>query len=363
MSYTIQDQYHKLTITLNTNLTTKTRDIILHVYKNNQNTPQTINPKTRTPNPDGTSTHIFEIPFKNYNIGDTITKIMAVMPDNRPITDLNEGITILVDGKETNVQKVNPNETTTAYADGKPILLNPLIGTNRFTLQFKDNNPHTIQAIYKGNEEIGVARSEKIVITPTQANEGIGKYKLTSNVPKKMKYMTMPNWKWKLTKNGVPQPKKLIQKVTPTEIRSTDTNRLGEVYLDTVALDRLAQWTVGTYTIAARFWHFQDIYGNYVVTECKNTLQIVKNTPTLTYTPSAGKGKKAVFKLRDPMKKAMVNQKLIITINGKNHTKTTDAKGNVSIKTNTKGRFKGKAVYKGNKNYNQVTVKFDQQVK
>ena len=363
MTYTIKDKYHKLNVKLKTKLT-DTSNIYLRVYRQGINTPTTIVPKTITQNDDGTKTILFEVRFKQFQIGDTITKCNILYAGTHDLHELNENISIIVDGNELSTYRVENNQTTFAVDEDNNYIKQNEIDTNRFGLILNDNSPHNVRAVYKGNAEIGVAFSDPITLVAQQDNT-TGDYKLVSNIPKNyvMKYMQMPNWTWRLTRNGSPVPNKTIEKVMPVgQPFSGDTDENGQTFVKSVPLSTLAKWTPGKYTIVGNFYHYNDDTKT-ILTQCKNDITIVKNTPTLTFLPSSGKGGYAKFKLTDPQKQPMPNQNLILTINNKNYTRKTNTNGVISFRTNAKGAYKGQATFKGNNYYNKVITKFNQTVR
>ena len=366
MSYIVKDKYHKLII----NLTTKLQNysnIYINAYATGVNSPYSLVPKTIADNEDGTHTLSFELRNKDYEVGTEFTSFKAVLGGTHNLVELNEGVSILVDGNESRVQEAsikNGEGTVIRDKEGNIKYTNNL-KRDAFALIFSDNKAHTIQAIYKGNDEIGVAVSDKIYIKAKQAVD-MGYYTLTSNVPKTFKYMDTPNWTWTLKRGGTPVPNKTIEKVLPTATYSSDTNRKGQVHQGLpTSLSVLAKWVPGTYTILANFYHYRDVHSldKKILVQCRNTLTIVKNTPKLVYVASEGKGKKFALALRDPQGQAMPNQNISFTVNGKKYTKKTNSKGNVWFKTNVKGRYKGSATFAGNKYYNKKTIKFDQVIR
>lgn len=341
MSIIVTNNHQKLTIQLTTPTSYSSHGSpMIQIHLKNKS-PQTYYSTIHKENPDGTNTHTFIFPFKNFNIGDEITNIKFKNSSTLKLSELNEGLAILVDGKETQT-----------------------IHSTDFTAKFTNTKPHTIQAVYKGNDEIGVAFSNKLYLKAEDAVQ-MGKYTLTSNVPKTFKYMSKPNWTWTLKLNGSPVPNKVIQIVLPTVTYTLTTDSKGQVYQGLPTLNTLAKWTPDTYTIIANFYHYNDPNDleNKTLIQCKNKLTIVKNTPALTFTPSAGKGKKMKFTLKDPQKQAMPNQLIGLLINKKSYLKKTDSNGVVKFKTNVKGRYKGSATFIGNKYYNQKQIKFDQVIR
>ena len=292
------------------------------------------------------------MPHKDFSIGDVLEKFIVRISGSRNIYSLNEGITILVDGEEAIVYKASGGSLT--LSDGKPIETNIVTG-NQFGVVFKDNEHHTVQAVYKGNDEIGMASSSQISITPLQKNDGsqTGAYVLTQTLPKKWKYLENPRIVWKLTRNGSPVANKVIERVLPNATWTATTNSKGEVV--GVGTDPLYSWTVGKYKIGGQFYHY-DGNNKDILAECWDTIEIVKNTPTLTFIKANKKGNTAQFRLTDPQGFAMPNRVIVITIGSQTYTKTTDSIGKVYVRINRTGYFTYKATYGGDSNYNSVTA-------
>ena len=177
--------------------------------------------------------------------------------------------------------------------------------------------------------------------------------------------MDTPKWNWTLKLNGKPVPNKVIETVLPNITYSPTTDNKGKVHQILPNPHLLAKWTPGTYTIIANFYHYNDPQDldNKTLIQCKNKLTIVKNTPTLTYHNSKGKGHTFALTLRDPQGQAMPNCKISLKVNNKSYLKKTNADGNCFFKTNVKGRYKGTATFIGNKYYNNKTIKFDQVIR
>ena len=369
MSYIVKDKYHKLII----NLTTKLQNylnIYINAYATGRNSPYSLVPSSIIDNEDGTKTLIFELRNKYYEIGTEFTSFKAVLGGTHKLVELNEGVSILVDGNESLVKEavIVDDEGEVRRDSQGNIIWTENLKRDAFAVEFDDNEPHTVQAIYKGNNEIGVAVSDKFYIKPQQHEDDgqQGHFTLTSNVPKTFKYMDTPNWTWTLKKGGTPVPNRTIEKVLPTSTYSADTNSKGQVHQGLpTSLAVLAKWVPGNYTIIANFYHYEDTTdpSNKILLQCKNKITIVKNTPTLKYVPSEGKGKKFALALRDPQKQPMPNKTINFTVNGKKYSKKTNSNGNIWFKTNVKGRYKGSATFAGNKYYNKKTIKFDQVIR
>lgn len=295
----------------------------------------------------------FEIPHSDFNVGDVITKFQVLMQGTHNFYDFNEGITILTDHKELPIYKVN-NNNEVVTENNKPVMMNEL-KENKFAVKFDDLDTHSIQAVFKGNDEIGAIFSNKEFITTRQREGGQGTFRLTSDVPTTMKYMETPKWTWTLTRGGTPVVGETIETVNPTSVYSGQTNSNGQV-TPTIPLNILAKWTTGEYTIIGEFYHYDTPQNGKLVTRCYNKIKIEKNTPTMTFTPATTKGGKIKFNLKDPQGRNMVGRKVIIYINNKPYSRKTNENGNANIHINKKGHFKYKCVFAGDDNYNRVQM-------
>lgn len=359
--YKTVDQYHRLVVKLHTTIKT-TSNIKLDVYEENDDNPITYS-NTSTTLDDGSKELTFIVPHENYDPRTVLDKFIVRLQGTYNLFDLNEHISVLVDGEDSYVGKVTSNNPV-YDSKGNLVMVTPL-STNKFALIFKDNNPHTIQAVYKGNEEIGVAISNTLMITPVQPSQDQGqsqddgRYVLTQQIPSEMKYLETPNFRWKLTKGGAPAPNKVIERIVPNAVWTATTNRNGEVMLRFGSdISALYSWTVGTYKIGGQFFHYneQDPTDKTVVSECWSTLKIIKNTPTLVFIPAGTVGWTTQFKLLDPQGEPMPNRKITIRVGSQTYTKTTDSVGKVYLRINRRGNFKYTATFNGDNNYNAVSL-------
>lgn len=316
------------------------------MYVEDNSTPTTYNGSTTTLS-DGSKLVTFTVPHSRYQIGTVLEKFIVRLQGTTNLYALHEHITVLVDGEESYVGKVNGNNAV--FSNNELVMVDGL-SSNKFALVFKDNNTHTVRCVYKGNKEIGFTSSNEIVITPQQ--DSSDRYLLTQEVPSKMKYLETPNWKWKLTKGGSPVSGKTIERITPTNIWTGQTNAKGEVIgAGNPSIDPLYDWEVGKYKIGGQFSQ-----GGTLVSECWSDLEIIKNTPTLVCIKALNKGKTVQFKLTDPQGKPMPNRTIIVNIGSQTYTKKTDEIGKVYVRINRTGNFRYKATFSGDKNYNPVTV-------
>ena len=343
--YRINDVYHKLVVKLKTNLK-NTNNLRLDVYRENNATPRTYTPSSSTLD-DGSKLVTFTVPHSDYSVGTILEKFIVRLQGNANLYDLNEPVTILVDGEESYTGKVLNNS---AVFENNKLVMQKDLKTNKFALVFKDNKTHSVQAVYKGNKEIGFASSDKIVITPQQDSNQ--RYLLTQEIPSQMKYLETPNFKWTLTKGGSPVANEVIERVMPTAIWTAQTNAKGQVIgAGNPSVDNLYSWEVGKYKVGGQF-HKNGV----LLCECWTDLEIIKNTPTLVFISAKEKGKTAQFKLTDPQGRPMPNRVISIVVGSQTYTKTTDAIGKVYLRINRTGNFTYKATYNGDKNYNAVSI-------
>jgi hypothetical protein len=187
-----------------------------------------------------------------------------------------------------------------------------------------------------------------------------GKYKLEF-VDKNLKTLTYNDGKeikFRLTRGGTAVRGKTVEKVTPTKILSSDTNKEGIVSFSNTG------YPAGSYKIGAYMYDYQDSADKKIVDSTYKTITIKKADPTITYTTaSVKKGQKVQIKFKDNKGNVVVNEKVPIYINGKLYNKKTNKNGNIWIKMTNTGTFKFKVVYKGNKNLNKKTITFTKKVK
>ena len=317
------------------------------MYVNDTSTLRTYSPSSTSNLDDGSKLVVFTVPHSNFSVGTVLSNFIVRLQGNSNLYDLNEPITILVDGEESYVGKMSGNNAVFENGD---LVMQKDLKSSKFALVFKDNNTHSVQAVYKGNKEIGFASSDKIVITPQQDSNQ--RYLLTQEIPSQMKYLETPNFKWTLTKGGSPVANEVIERVMPTAIWTGETNAKGQVIgAGNPSVDNLYSWEVGKYKVGGQFHE-----NGTLLCECWTDLEIIKNTPTLVFISAKEKGKTAQFKLTDPQGRPMPNRVISIVVGSQTYTKTTDAIGKVYLRINRTGNFKYKATYNGDKNYNAVSI-------
>ena len=338
MAIEITNQHQEVIINLTSDYTNKT-DLVLKVYKNNSNS----NPTSFTPtlNEDGTLT--FKVPFSSFTIGDTLTKFLMTLDGTINLYDMNYPVTLLLDGRPAGVTR-----------DGT------------YKITFKDKKVHTLQAIYVGNHEIGVALSNKITIRGKVPSDLDGDYRLeTLRVPVYQKFMDDILWKWRLTKGGIPIEGAMIETYHFVTAGSLTTDKWGIATLDSKNFTDATKesyynnWEVGTHQVGAKYFHYDDPNSDRtVVAETWKTVKVEKNNPRMEFFEAGGVGKNAYFKLSDPQGRGLPNKKLVIKVNGKAYNKTTADSGRVKITVNRKGHFKYNVIFAGDDNLNKKSVTF-----
>jgi hypothetical protein len=122
-------------------------------------------------------------------------------------------------------------------------------------------------------------------------------------------------------------------------------------------------YNAGTYKIGAYFYDYQDSADKKVVDSTYKTITIKKADPKITYSTVTKKGQTQYIYFRDNKGNRLPNESVPVYINNKLYTKKTDKNGNIAIAMNTTGNYQFKVAYKGNKNLNKKTVKFNVKVK
>lgn len=340
MSYKINDLCHVLKLNLTTDQTTVS-SLKLNTYVNNS----TDVAKTYT-----TSNGTFIIPHTDYNLNDIITKFELLLDGSTYLWQTNEGIKYLLDGEEYVEKTVNEDESVT---------LTDTFHTNTLKLKFKDADAHTLEGVYVGNDAYIMCTTGKyhfnikqIPIDEEGSLQNDGAYKLTLlNPVSEMTYKDGTVLEFQLTKGGVPVPNRTVERVTPTEIASYDTDAKGIVKIQNTDYD------CGTYEFGA---YYQDETTHKNVTSEYKKIKINKGTPTLSdnYESAGTFVRNSTYVVNLKFKNTNIaNTNVIMYINDKTTTQKTDASGNVRYKFATTGTYVIKTVFKGNKNLGKVELK------
>lgn len=332
MAYTVHNPFQKMIIHLSSNITTSlslsfTRNGVLQSSKTS-----TIN--------DGV--HTWTLPLKIYSVGDVLDDFKVTL-SNKYLWQLDEGITILLNGEEYGTTR-----------------------TNTFDIKFDKSGKYTLEAVYKGNDMVGMAttgvKTFQVTDPPnssdSQVHTGVYLLEFVNKNLKTLTYNDNTKIEFLLTQGKTPVKAKTIEKVTPTKILSSDTNAKGKVSFINNG------YNAGTYKIGAYMYDYQDKTDKKIVNSVYKTITIKKADPKITYsTATVKKGQKVGIYFRDNAGNRLTNEKVPIYINGKLYNKKTNANGNIWIKMTNTGTFKFKVAYKGNKNLNKKTVTFTKKVK
>lgn len=368
----IENTYYKLVIRLQTNLSTIPVMTYKHIEEQYitdvENSQYTV--ETASSSRDG-DIITYTIPFNQYEVGDELKDFVCTLSGTRNIYDLNEGVSIFVDGTESDVIKME-NGSTVKNDNDEYVRIKPL-NSSQFALVFKDTDVHTVQAVYSGNNSIGVALSNKAIVTPQIREEHEehpeieGTYKIEFvKYQEQMLYVGDVDWLIRLTKGNVGVANAVIQLDTPTTSWTYVTDSNGYVsfkinksgvergYPTTISSYR-SLWKVGDYVIIARYHYYDETTDSFEEVICHDTrkLHINKSTPTMEVVNYAQtRNGRAVFKVKDPMGFPLQNTKIVAVVNGRTYTKTTDSNGNISFTLGVKGNIKYSFKFIGNENYN-----------
>ena len=337
-NYIVKNQYGQLTITLLSNIS---QSLKLDFKRNG--TSQTSINSTTTAEGDKTR-HKWVIPLNQFSLGDELTEFKVTFAGVHHLWEMNEGITILLNGNEIDT-----------------------VRSNTWTHTFDTNGSYNIQAVYKGNHKYAMASTDdkKCYIniptpapspTPTPSEQGEYSLQFYDKNITKMGYKDNTKIRFQLKRGGKPAVGKIVQRVYPpphdTATAKTDTNGI-------VTMTN-SDWKVGKWKIGCHF----SLNGKLIDSKYK-TITVSKTDAVITYTKEKiYKGQKLQihFKEKNSGDK-ITNEKVSIYINGKAHNKKINKNGNVWIKMNHTGTFKFKVVYKGNDSVNKETIKFTKVVK
>lgn len=329
MSYEINYNNVNLKLTLNSD-TANPSSLKLRTYVNDSDTYFKEYTPIITFNESSPSyTLVYNIALSEYNIGDVITKFYLTKNQSVFPWQTHEGVTILLDGEEVDT-----------------------INTNVYTTKFDTSGEHTIQAVYKGNSALNMAVTDEFNFNVTQppVDESgtvvpdTGTYKLNF-VDKGLDtiyYNDGTVYRFRLTKGGVPVKGKVIEVVSATGgVGSHTTDKNGIVTMNTTD-----KWVAGKYKIGAYFTE-----DSKTITSVYKNIVVKKRPTTITMnTGSFEKGSKIKFYFKSN-KTPLTDTKVQLFVNGKVTNETTNSKGIIYYTFNSKGTYKFKAVYKGDKNH------------
>ena len=151
MPYTIKNNYTQLKLTLVT-YNGNYSNIRLNTYINDSTTiyktytpSSTVIPNLTNVGRDDKYQLIFTIPTSDYEIDDVISKFELVTNTSTHLYDTHEGIIWLIDGVESDPQY-----------------------TNTYTTKFEDNEAHTVEAVYVGNDALQMKSTGKVPVLVKQ---------------------------------------------------------------------------------------------------------------------------------------------------------------------------------------------------
>ena len=349
MSYKITNLKNKLLFKLYTKLLTPS-NLKLNLYLNDSTTHETpLTPTVSSTEDESIKLLTYDIPLSQFSLNDTITFELEY-DGNRHLWQTNEGITWVIDGKEvaTTMANINPNVAEQG------------VHADTFTYNFTEAGVHSIQAVYSGNDSYAMAMTPKQLFQVSQPdiqesgsldNNGAYRIQFVNKGLKSMDYDDGTVVRFRLTKGGVPVPNKTIEMYRPTgEPDSGLTDNKG--YASWTNGSSGNHYDAGTYTLGA----FYQADGTHTTCRCSKKVTINKGTPVITHNNTGAgfiKGGQFIATLKYNGN-AMTNTKLTVYTNGKAHTYTTNDSGKIYIKLSSKGTFKTKIVYKGDKNHKQV---------
>jgi hypothetical protein len=318
---TNQNVNNKLILTLNTD-STKAQDLFLFVEKNDS----VWNPcDDMVLSDDNVKFYIY---LNKYEVGDILTSFEIRSSSNLFPWQTNEGVTVLIDNEEVDT-----------------------IHTNEYTTKFSDSGNHTIQMVYKGNNQLNMSYTTVYPFTVTQpeVQEDIplpttGEYKLrfVDKSKKTFTYGSNETFQLQLTKGNAPVPNRTVEVIKSTGGLpfSPMTNSKGLITVPIKNWDA-GKWKVGGYFRADA----KNVCSTYMWIEIKKlATTVTMNTGSFSKNDSV----KFTFKAGNT---ALANTKVQLYVNGKAKDYTTSKNGTISFKMTAKKTYKFKAVYKGDKNH------------
>lgn len=269
----------------------------------------------------------YRIPLSNYNVGDILTGFKLETSSSVSPWQTNEGLAVLIDDEEVDT-----------------------IHTNEYTTQFSDSGDHTIQVVFKGNNQLNMSYTTKHpfkVVQPTVEEDiplpDTGEYKLrfVDKSKKTFTYGDSATFQLQLTKGKAPVPNRTVEVVKPTGIPDSHTTNSKGIINVPITGWNAGKWKIGGY--------FRADNKNVCSTYMWITINKMPTTVTMS-TGSFQKDDNVKFKFKVG-KDALANTKVQLFVNGKAKDYTTSSTGTIAFKLSQKKTYKLKAVYKGDKNY------------
>ena len=363
MSYTIEDKYHVIKITITTDISDQ-GNLYLYAYKSS-NHSQNPNITCVASNQRQTSMGDYKYDFviytndSNLEIGDVLDRFEVIHTGSNdviPIYNTHEGVVVQLDGEYHST--INSEDTVSFGGN--------YYGAVKMT--FNNAEEHSIQAVYGGNEYTKMAYTDKELfyvnqpsVASEQETQNNGKWRLEIANPKilsTLKYNDHQKIKFKLTKGGTPVGNKTVEITNPyNAIYTADTRETSSA--EGIVMLSNGGYNAGTYKIGAYF--VQD--GKRQCSVYK-TIKIKKADVKFSHSAKPicknnvyQKKKKLVMSLKDNNNQPMKNIKMTLYHNEQVKTFKTNKNGRISMTLPT-GKHNFKLMYKGSKNYNSKSEVF-----
>ena len=280
-----------------------------------------------------------------------------------------EETNIYVSASETEIN-VGDSVTFSVY-DGDEVIVEgeELESLIDYIYSFNKEDVYEVTAVYLGDDNHAYCVSDPIFVTVTQDDVTIsdtttpadpstltGNYNLSISSASKFVYKDGKEIKLRLTRGGQGVAGKTIETVRfGSGIATSTTDSKGYVTFKNTDKSSVPN----SYKIGARFFE----HGKLITSKFK-TVKLEKGTTHWSLNHYANtKGNYVSFNLKDSFNHNIVNQKVVIYINGTKYNKKTNSNGNVNIKMNNKGRYKYKCSFAGNKYYKKSTKSFGENIK
>ena len=349
MYYEIKDNNHLLRLSLYSN---ESEAPTLEVYINDEIvTHETYDSISSVPSPDptrGNTLYTYEIPLADYEIGDIISKLLLTQENTLKPWDTHEGVRFLLDGEEVEDPVYEIDEYQTCY----------------YTIDgFPNAGQHYVQAVYVGNDEVNPSWTDIYHFTVNQPEipdtpptpvppvEGEFKLRFYDEVASGCFYGEEATIRLQLLKGGVPAGSGyLIETIKGDRgIGTLTTDNKGIVYINGgkgEGADDTVRWDAGKYKIGGTFAKNHKTVcrtlRNFEVKKAPSRIEIDGGTYQ--------KGDKILFRFYYNTSDRLNKEVIQFYVNGKLIEKKTSEHGVISYRFTSKGTFKFKAVWKGNKN-------------
>ncbi len=281
---------------------------------------------------------VWEIPFKNLNLNDTLTDFFIYRSGTFGLATMNEGLTWFVDGVE---------ETT-------------INNSSNWTTKFMDNESHTIQAVYRGNDTLSMSATPPKLFYVNQSSDptlpASEEYKLEflDKAQDTFTYKDNQEVLIRLTKGGVPVIGETVEVTLPTGMMVTSYTTRDDGTIAPIN----DVWNVGTYTLRAYYYLENNMKAMVEKSITVNKGDIIVDVPSGRF----NKGEKMCLHFKQPDDTPLTNTQISIYINGKLYANKTNGDGNIWISFAHFGWYHFNVVYNGNSNLNESSTTFSKQI-